>query len=87
MVYIFVYFINVILVLLLKIFVFITNGKFGGQGLLKYLIKGLFFNAILSMTMEAYLEFTIYGFLNLYTINTTTNVEILGLIISSFCIF
>ncbi len=87
MVYIFVYFINVILVLLLKMYLFITNGKFGGQELLKYLIKGLFFNATLSMTMEAYLEFTIYGFLNLNTINISTNVEILGLIFSSFCIF
>ena len=37
-IYILIYFINVFLVVLLKIYIFITNGKLGGQALLKYFI-------------------------------------------------
>ena len=51
------------------------------------MIKELFFNAILSMTMEGYLEYIIYGFLNFYTRDTKINGEILGLIFSLICIF
>ena len=50
-------------------------------------IKGLFFNIILSMSMEGFLEFVIYSFLNFYSINFSLNGEVLGVMISSFCIF
>jgi len=86
-VYILAYLVNVLLVLILKIYILLTKGKFGGQELLNYLIKGLFFNVIISMTLEAYIEFTIYGFLNLYTMDGKMSGEILGLIFSIFCIF
>jgi hypothetical protein len=79
--------VNILLVLILKIYILLTKGKFGGQGLLNYLIKGLFFNVIISMTLEAYIEFIIYGFLNLYTMDGKMSGEILGLIFSLFCIF
>ena len=86
-VYILAYLVNVLLVLIFKIYILLTEGKFGGQELLNYLIKGLFFNVIISMTLEAYIEFTIYGFLNLYTMDGKMSGEILGLIFSLFCIF
>ena len=86
-IYIFIYFFNVFIVLILKLFIWITGGKFGGHWLLEKSIKDLFFNLILSMTMEGLLEFVIYSFLNFYSIDLTLNGEILGVMISSFCIF
>jgi len=77
----------VFIVLILKLFIWITGGKFGGHWLLEKSIKDLFFNLILSMTMEGLLEFVIYSFLNFYSIDLTLNGEILGVMISSFCIF
>jgi hypothetical protein len=77
----------VFIVIFLKLWIFITFGKLGGQRLLKYFIKGLFFNVFLAMAMEGYLEFTINGFLNVYTANTSLNGEILGITIASICIF
>ncbi len=38
------------------------------------------------MTMEGFLEFIVYGFLSIYTRDTTTNGEILGLLFASICI-
>lgn len=39
------------------------------------------------MAMEGYLEFTINGFLNLYTANIKLNGEILGIMLAFFCLF
>jgi hypothetical protein len=50
------------------------------------MFKELFFNPILSITIEAFLEFIIYGFLNIYVRDTSTNGEILGLIFAFICI-
>jgi hypothetical protein len=50
-------------------------------------IKGLFFNIILSMTMEGFFEFLVYSLLNLYTIDLSLNGEVLGVMISSLCIY
>ena len=86
-IYIFIYFLNVFNVLILKLYILITNGKFGGHWLLEKTIKGLFFNIILSMTMEGLFEFIIYSFLNFYQNDLTLNGEVLGVMISSFCIF
>ena len=51
------------------------------------MFKGIFFNSIISITMEGLFEFIVYGFLNLYTINFSTNGEVLGFIIAAFCLF
>jgi len=51
------------------------------------MIKGLFFNSILSMTMEGFLEFIVYGFLDIYTRDSSSNGEILGLVFAFICIF
>ena len=39
------------------------------------------------MTMEGFFEFVIYSFMNFYSIEITLNGEIMGVLISSFCIF
>ena len=39
------------------------------------------------MTMEVFFEFIIYGFLNLNTLDKSTNGEILGILVSLLCIF
>ena len=39
------------------------------------------------MTMEGLFEFVIYSFLNFYSVDLTLNGEVLGVLISSFCIF
>lgn len=58
-VYIFAYIMNVFIVAIFKIYLIISKGKFGGMRMYNYLITGLFFNTILSMTMETYLDFII----------------------------
>ena len=85
-IYIFIYLFNVLIVVILKLYIWITGGKYGGQWLLEKTIKGLFFNIILSITMEGFFEFVIYSFINLYSIDLTLNGEVLGVMISSFCI-
>ena len=85
-IFIFIYIINVLLVSILKSYISITKGKFGGLWLYNYLIKGLFFNAVLLMTMEAYLDFVIFGFLNLYTLDVSMDGEILGSFETFFCL-
>jgi hypothetical protein len=37
--------------------------------------------------MEGFLEFIVYGFLNTYIRDTSTNGEILGLVFAFICIF
>jgi len=37
--------------------------------------------------MEGYIDLLIYGFLNIYTYDTSTNGEVLGLIVSIICLF
>ena len=39
------------------------------------------------MTMEGFFEFLIYSFLNFYSIDLKLNGEVLGVLMSSFCIF
>ena len=50
-------------------------------------MKGLFFNTIISMTIEGFIEFIVYSVLNIYTFSFQTNGEILGFVISVFCLF
>jgi hypothetical protein len=50
-------------------------------------MKDLFFNALISLTMEAFLELIIYSFLNLFTADFTLNGEVLGIFIMSFSLF
>jgi hypothetical protein len=65
----------------------ITGEKFIKKKLLKKVLKGLFFNSILTMTMEGFIDFLINGFLNIYTMDTFTNGDILGFMVAMLCIF
>ena len=78
---------QVLTVVLLKIFILFTGHRFVKKRLFQKFIKGLFFNTLISLTMEGLLEFIVYSFLNLYTKDLTLNGEILGFVISIFCSF
>ena len=86
-VYLLIYYNNVMIVVVLKIYIKITKGKCGGKKILKIIIKGLFFNNIISMTMEGYFEFVIFGLVNAYTADTRTNGDTFGILIAGFCLF
>ena len=73
--------------MILKMFIKVTDEKFINKQIYQKLLKGLFFNSILSITLESFLEQIIYGFLNIYYRDKSTNGEILGLIFAFICIF
>ncbi len=58
-------FLRVTLVILVKLYLTITNKNYGGRRLYKLLKKDLFFNYIIVLTIESLLEFQISGYLNL----------------------
>lgn len=45
----------------------------------QYISKDLFFKQILSMTIEGFIDFCIFGYLNMVTVEFSLNGEILGL--------
>ena len=65
----------------------ITGESYIKQNLYDKVLKGLFFNSIITLTIEGFLEFVIYSTLNIYTRSFETNGEILGFIFSIFCLF
>ena len=64
----------------------ITGEKIIKKKFFKQSLNGLFFNSILSMTMEGYIDLLINGFLNIYTKDTSTNGEIIGFLIAILCV-
>ena len=86
-IYLFLYFAQIILVVILKIIVSLTGNKFVKKYLLKIAIKGLFFNTIITLILEGLLEFIVYSALNLFTKDFTLSGEILGFILSIFLMF
>ncbi len=86
-IYLLAYLIQVVLAIFLKLFIMITGEKFIKKKILSNVLKGLFFNSILSMSMEGYIEYLVYGILNICTRDTSTNGEILGMIFAFMCIF
>jgi hypothetical protein len=50
----------------------------------KFVSKGLFYNQILRISLEAYFEFYLISVMNIYTAKHSTNGEILGLTQSYF---
>jgi hypothetical protein len=65
----------------------ISGEKIVKKKLLKQSLNGLFFNSILSLTMEGYIDILINGFLNIYTKDTSTNGEIIGFLVAILCLF
>jgi len=56
--------VRVVIVMFLALFVLITLEKCIKRIHLKKLSEGLFFNTIISLIMESYLEIIVYGYLN-----------------------
>jgi hypothetical protein len=65
----------------------ISKCKKGKKKLLKKLENGLFYNNLFGLGIEGMIEFMINGYLNLMTAKTTSSGEIMGALLSSFCIF
>lgn len=64
-----------------------SGERFIKKSAINMLLKGLFFNTIISLSMEGLLDFIVCSFLNIYTVDFSINGEILGFIISLFCSF
>ena len=58
------YFLRLILAAIAGALKYILKGKFGTKSLYNFLIKDLFFNFILQIFIEGFLEFVINGFIN-----------------------
>ena len=65
------YYFKVILAGILKLWLKLTKGVYGGKRFYKFLTKGMFFNEILGVSLEAYLEFLIGSYLGLKAIILT----------------
>ena len=86
-VYLLAYFFHLFLAVLLKLIMMISGEKFITKEKFDEFVRGLFFEKILTLTFEAYVDILINVFLNIYTLDFSTNGEILGfmiLIIGSF---
>ena len=49
--------------------------------------KGLFYNNLYGMAIEGLIEFLIISYLNIKTLEASSNGEIMGAVFSCFCIF
>ena len=49
--------------------------------------RGLFYNILLDIGIEGMIEFIICGYLNVKTAETISNGEILGILLTIFCLF
>ena len=65
------YYLKLILAGILKLWLKLTKGAYGGKRFYKFLTKGMFFNEILGVSLEAYLEFLIGSYLGLKAIILT----------------
>ena len=77
----------IILFFVLKLFIYFTGERFLKSNFLKKIFNGLLFEAIISLTLEGFLEFIIYSFLNIYTKDFSINGEVLGFIVSIVCLY
>ena len=59
------YYFKVILAGILKLWLKFTKGTYGGKRFYKFLTKNMFFNEILGVSLEAYMEFLIGSYLSL----------------------
>ena len=57
------YYSKVVVAIILKLWIKLTKRRYGGKRFYKFLTKSLFFNEILGVSLEAYLEFLIASYL------------------------
>jgi len=65
------YYFKVLLAGILKIWLILTKGKYGGKKFFLNFTRNMFFNEILGLSIEAYVEFLIASYLYLYAIIIT----------------
>jgi hypothetical protein len=82
-----IYFIRVFLSFFMKILVLIFGGRFYTKKIYKMVSKEIFFNTILAMSIEGFVEFIIFGYLNTKTRELTMNGEILGFAFGTFSMY
>ena len=79
-----IYFLRIFLVILMKLISKILRGRFYSKEISGYISKNLSFNPILSMSIEGFFDFMIFGYLNMKTAEFTTNGEFLGFSFGTF---
>ena len=87
---VYLYFTRVIFTLLLAVFIKATKGKYYGEQLKKlfyFSVNGLFFNQIIRIAIEAYIEFFYIGVMNIYTAEYHLSGELLAIILTFFSHF
>jgi len=67
----FLHYFNCTVVGILKLWLKLTKERYGGKRFYKFLTKGMFFNEILGVSLEAHMEFLIGSYLSLKAIVTT----------------
>ena len=82
------YFFSLIFLGLLKVYLIITKGKYGGKHFFKFLYKKLIFSVAINIGLEAYTEMLIYGFIAIQSSFqfSILNGEILGYSVGYFAI-
>jgi hypothetical protein len=87
---IFLYFLRMVISVFLKILILILRVEDEESTLVKIyrtFSKNIFFNEIIALSLEAYMEFYIKGLMNLKTADFSANGEWLGILISYFISF
>ena len=87
---IFLYFLRMAISIFFKVLILVLRAEDEENILVKIyrtLSKNIFFNQIISLSLESYMEFYIKGLMNLKTADYSTNGEWLGILISYFIFF
>ena len=81
------YILALILIALFKLFLVLTFKKFGGKQIYKYIHRKLFFNFIIDLGLEAYMELLIFGYISLFSKLSLLSGDFIGLVVGffSFC--
>lgn len=74
-----IYFFRIFLGFIFLIILKINNESNFTKQIYRIIISGLFFNSILSMSIEGFIDFNIFGYLNIKTAEFTMSGEQLGL--------
>ena len=72
---IFLFFIKILVGIVFKILSYYLNGKYYSKQIHGFITKNLYFNMILALSVEGFLEFIIFGYLNTLTAEFTMSGE------------
>jgi hypothetical protein len=80
----FLYILAVIIIAFFKMFLVVTKKKLGGKKTYKFLYRKLFFNFIIEVSLEAYMELYIYGYISISSQFSFLSGDMIGIIIGFF---